>query len=245
MQQIVLFCFFIVILIVLLLLIVIKLKLSYGLKSDSKEYAEKNFKIGNMQLLGNCQQQNDYFAIEQDKDTVFTVIADGLTDLPSGKFASVIAVETMKYNYHHMINYSGLLDYFKQSFQDIEESMSRNITGNKIGVAVLCGMITGKTLKWAAIGGCSLYLYRKGEIFSVNNNASTDTAMEYGSIKCKKKDVLLFCTEGIYKGVSELELKEILSKKEHSYKKAMLLSRIIQQKGYTHQKNATAIIIEI
>ena len=101
----------------------------------------QNYKIGNAQLLGNCEQQNDYFATEQNQNNLFVVVADGLTDLPAGRFASVIAVETLKYNYHHIEKYRNLLDCFKQSFGDIDYSIHKNITGNKTGAAVICSVI--------------------------------------------------------------------------------------------------------
>ena len=50
----------------------------------------QNYKIGNAQLLGNCEQKYDYFATEQNQNNLFVVVADGLTDLPAGRFASVI-----------------------------------------------------------------------------------------------------------------------------------------------------------
>ena len=112
------------------------------------------YKIGNAQLLGNCEQQNDYFATEQSKNNLFVVVADGLTDLPAGRFASVIAVETLKYNYHNIEKYRNLLDYFKHSFGDIDYSIHKNVTGNKAGTAVICGMIKNKKLVWANVGSC-------------------------------------------------------------------------------------------
>ncbi len=203
----------------------------------------QNYKIGNAQLLGNCEQQNDYFATEQNQNNLFVVVADGLTDLPAGRYASVIAVETLKYNYHHIEKYSNLLDCFKQSFGDIDYSIHKNITGNKTGAAVICSVIKNKKLVWASVGTCSLYLYRKGKIIPVHNEVQK--RIEYGTLQCKKRDVLLFCTEGIDKGSSELELKEILSMKKHPYDKAVLLTERIKKRGYSYQKNGTTVIIEI
>lgn len=203
----------------------------------------QNYKIGNAQLLGNCRQQNDYFATEQNQNSVFVVVADGLTDLPAGRFASVIAVETLKYNYHHMEKYKNLLDYFKQSFGDIDYNIHKNITGNKIGTAVICSIIRGKKLVWANVGSCGLYLCRKGKIIPIHDEVKK--RMEYGTLECKKRDVLLFCTEGIEKGSSELEFKEILSMKKHPYDKAVLLTERIKKRGYSYQKNGTVVIVEI
>lgn len=203
----------------------------------------QKYKIGNAQLLGNCEQQNDYFVTEQNKNSLFVVLADGLTDLPAGKFASVIAVETMKYNYHHITKYNNTLDYFKQSFGDIDYSIPKNITGNKTGTAVICGIITDKKLVWASVGRCSLYLCRKGKIIPIHDEVNK--RIEYGTVECKKKDTLLFCTEGVEKGSSELEFKEILSSKQHPYDKAILLTERIRKRGYYNQKNGTAVIIEI
>ena len=72
-----------------------------------------------------------------------------------------------------------------------------------------------KQLAWANVGSCSLYLCRKGKIIPIHDEVKK--RMEYGTLECKKRDVLLFCTEGINKGSSELELKEILSMKKHPY----------------------------
>ncbi len=236
-QTILLFCLFTI---TSFALLIIKIVLRQQI-----QYHDKNFKVGNMQLLGNCERQNDYFSIEQNKNKLFTVVADGLTDLPAGKFASVTAVEMMKYNYHNIEKYANAIEYFKQSFGDIDDSIHRNISGNKTGTAVICAIINKKTLQWASIGRCGFYIYRNGELLSVNHNGDTDKRITHGTLLCKNNDVLLFCTEGVYQGASELELAEILSTKQHPYEKAMLLSKIIQQKGYQYQKNATAVIIEI
>ena len=201
------------------------------------------YKIGNAQLLGNCEQQNDYFATEQSKNNLFVVVADGLTDLPAGRFASVIAVETLKYNYHNIEKYRNLWDYFKHSFGDIDYNIHKNVTGNKAGAAVICGIIKNKKLMWANVGSCGLYLCRKGKIIPIHDEVKK--RMEFGTLECKKRDVLLFCTEGIEKGSSELEFKEILSMKKHPYDKAVLLTERIKNRGYSYQKNGTAVIIEI
>lgn len=203
----------------------------------------QNYKIGNAQLLGNCEQQNDYFAAKQDKNNLLIIVADGLTDLPAGRFASVIAVETLKYNYQHIEKYQNALDYLKQSFGDIDYSIPKNITGNQTGAAVICGIIQNKKLAWANVGSCSLYLCRKGKIIPIHDEVKK--RMEYGTLECKKRDVLLFCTEGIKKGSSELEFKEILSMKKHPYDKAVLLTERIKKRGYSYQKNGTAVIVEI
>ncbi|MEY8322082.1 protein phosphatase 2C domain-containing protein [Lachnospiraceae bacterium 46-61] len=206
-------------------------------------FFSQNYKIGNAQLLGNCEQQNDYFATEQSQNNLFVVVADGLTDLSTGRFASVIAVETLKYNYHHIEKYRSLLDYFKQSFGDIDYSIHKNITGNKAGTAVICSVIKDKKLVWANVGGCGLYLCRKGKIIPIHNEVKK--RIEYGTLECKKRDVLLFCTEGIEKGSSELEFKEILSMKKHPYDKAVLLTERIKNRENAYQKNGTAVIVEI
>ena len=228
-------------LIVLLALFIIKIIVYYQMIY----YNDNKFKIGNAQILGNCERQNDYFSVKQYQNKLFAVVADGLTDLPTGKFASVMAVEMMKYYYDNMNDDANLIEYFKKSFGDIEDSIHRNIVGNKTGTAIICAVIIKKTLQWASIGGCGFYIYRNGELLSVNHNGDSDKRMIHGTLLCKKNDILLFCTEGIYKGASELELKEILSTKQHPYKKAMLLSNIIKQKGYISQKNGTAVIVEI
>lgn len=210
-----------------------------------KGYGNQRFQLGNAQLLGNCAHQNDYFSIEENEKQLFIVIADGLTDRPEGKRASVMAVEAMKYHYHHIAMYQGMEDYFKQSFGDIEYGIHKSSAANKTGAAVFCSILVGKALYWAAIGSCGFYLYRKGEIRLVNGRGETNNRMEYGTLQCKKRDVLLFCTEGVFQCVSELELKEILSKEKHPYEKAMDLINRIGHKGYAYQKNATAIIVEI
>ena len=132
------------------------------------------------------------------------------------------------------------------SVQDLDTilySIHKNITGNKAGTAVICGMIKNKKLMWANVGSCGLYLCRKGKIIPIHDEVKK--RMEYGTLECKKRDVLLFCTEGIEKGSSELEFKEILSMKKHPYDKAVLLTERIKNRGYSYQKNGTAVIVEI
>ncbi|MCL2593207.1 MAG: hypothetical protein FWD82_07555, partial [Defluviitaleaceae bacterium] len=68
-------------------------------KVDNGFEFENGMLAGNAQFIGNRDNQNDYFAILPNKNSIFAVIADGLNDKKVGKEAAVIAVEILKYNF--------------------------------------------------------------------------------------------------------------------------------------------------
>lgn len=228
--------------IILIILIMVKLNLNKKINFDNEENLFfNNIKVGNAQILGKCKMQNDYFAVNNINNSLFTVIADGLTDKESGKFAAVTAVEILKYNYENN-NYNNINQFFKMSFGDINKRLKEDTFNNKTGAAVLCIILKDNIVEWASVGNCTLLLFRKKEIFKINDVKKNE--YEFGKLKINKKDIIFLCTDGAYKSLDETEIINVLSNKKHPYNKTIELSNIIQNKNYRHQDNATIIVIE-
>lgn len=238
----IIYIFMIIIFLILVILIVIKLNFNKIMDFENeKKLFSDDIKIGNVQVLGKCKMQNDYFAVENINNSLFSVIADGLTDKESGKFAAVTAVEILKYNYETN-NYKDMKQFFKMSFGDINRRLKEDTYGNKTGTTILCAVIKDNIIEWASVGNCALLLYRKKEIFKINDIKKNE--YEFGKLKINKKDIIVMCTDGAYESLDETEIIDVLSNKEHPYNKTIKLSKIIQNKNYRYQDNATIVIIE-
>lgn len=232
----------VVVFLILAILITIKLNLNKIININSEENLfSDDIKVGNAQVLGKCKMQNDYFAVNNINNSLFSAVADGLTDKESGKFAAVTAVEILKYNYENN-SYKDTKQFFKMSFGDINKRLKEDTYDNKTGTTILCIVIKDNIMEWASVGNCALLLLRKKEIFKINDIKKNE--YEFGKLKINKKDIILMCTDGAYESLDETEIISVMSNKEHPYNKTIELSKIIQNKNYRHQDNATMIVIE-
>ncbi|OCL25306.1 hypothetical protein U472_13190 [Orenia metallireducens] len=64
-------------------------------------------------------------------------------------------------------------------------------------------------------------------------------------IKLKKRDKLLFCSDGVYKSLYDTELEHLLGKRMHPMETAELILEEVLEKNIKKQDNATVIVLEI
>lgn len=227
-----------------LFLIVICL-LFYKLKPINKENERTNVpykrSIGNAQIKGVKEFQNDYFSVEYSNKYILAVIADGLTDKPEGRYAAELSVNVLRENFNNVENYKNIEEYFKNSFGDINRVLNK-APENKTGTAVLAAVIGKNFVEWASVGSCALYLYEDNDILKING--SIKNSVEIDKIRLTKKSIILLCTDGVFKSLEEKEIKENMTVKISPYDKAMKMAELIKNKSLKYQDNATLVIIE-
>lgn len=212
-------------------------------KDDIKEKSNIPYgrSIGNAQIKGIKEFQNDYFSVEYSKKYILAVISDGLTDKFEGRYAAELSVNMLKENFKNIKNYMDIKEYFKNSFEDINNVLNK-VWGNKIGTVVLAVIVGKNFIEWVSVGNCALYLYRNGEIFRIDD--SKGTSVNFGKTRFRRKDKILLCTDGVYKSLKEKEITNSMREKIPTYDKAMKMSGLIKSKSLKYQDNATLVIVE-
>lgn len=185
------------------------------------------------------ESQNDYFVILEENNTLFVAVADGLSDKKIGRKAAISSIEIFKNNFLNLDYYENVKIFFKSSFGDIHNYL-KNVKSNKAGAVILCAVTRKNKVEWSSMGNCALFLYRKKELIRLNKQEM----LEFETYEIKKKEILLFCTQGIYKSLTEMDIVNILSQKISAYEKAQNLTKMIINKKYSYQDNATVIVLE-
>lgn len=129
--------------------------------------------------------------------------------------------------------------FFKNSFGDIHNYL-KTIKSNKAGAVILCAVIRKNKVEWSSMGNCALFLYRNKDLIMLNKEEST----QFDEYKINKNEIILFCTKGVYKSLTEMDIINVLSQKVNAYEKAQKLSKMVIDKKYSYQDNATIIVLE-
>ncbi|MDR1067449.1 MAG: protein phosphatase 2C domain-containing protein [Clostridiales bacterium] len=197
--------------------------------------------VGNAQLIGEQDEQNDYFEISHKNGVTLAVIADGATKRKIGKFAAVVAVNTLKANFTGgMYESLGPSEYFAHSFEAIEKTFSDNSVGNKVAATLVAVIVDNDVMHYACVGDGAIIIFRGGELINVPDHS------EIGKRTLRKSDAILLCSAGARNSLTEMEILHELSKrKTHPYEKCMNLSKHIREKMFKNQDNASIIALEI
>lgn len=185
------------------------------------------------------ESQNDYFTILEKNNALFIAVADGLSDKKTGRKAAVSSIKILRNNFVYLDSYQNIKLFFKNSFGDIHNYL-KIIKSNKAGAVILCAVVMKNKVEWSSMGNCALFLYRKKELIRLNKQEM----IQFETCEIKKKEILLFCTQGVYKSLTEMDMICVLSEKINAYEKAQKLSKMIIDKKYSYQDNATIIVLE-
>lgn len=229
------------------ILVILKITIFKNKKEKSNNHFADGMKIGNAQLIGQRENQNDYFSVihgNSREDSLFASIADGVTHKKTGRQAAILTVNVLKTNFENgdYLNL-GINDYYQKSFNEINEKLHNYIQGNKVGATLISVIIRNNILYYASIGNCLLLIYRGGELFTINDINNNET--QINSISLAQGDIAMLCSKGVYESLMEMEILCELMEKNHPYNKCQNLIKLIRQKNLGNQDNATMIIVEI
>ena len=213
------------------------------IKLQRTDDADTFFEYGNSQIIGQEDFQNDYFSVLTDNSNILAVIADGMSNKKAGKYPAVVAVEVFKFNFLKKKYRRNTRNFFSDNYEEITHQLSTSNYTGKIRCTMLSTLICNGSLYWSSIGNCKLFLFRNGELITVNN--ITLNKEQFGKISLDNEDIFLLCTHGAHTVLGEMEIINILLNEDmHPYDKALDLTRRIQNKNFDYQKNATIIILE-
>ena len=147
----------------------------------------KKYDIGNAQLLGKREMQNDYFSVLEEKNALLCVLANGVSDHIEGRYSAVAAVETLKQGFRKKEKGQTYLKFFKYAFGDVSYILAQRDFSHSTGATVIAAVFHKDKIHWAAVGDCELFLLRKKRLLKLTDNIS----FTYREEKWKRQDVYL------------------------------------------------------
>lgn len=198
--------------------------------------------MGNAQLLGDNDYQNDYFAVINKEATVMATVADGIGDQPDGKYTSVMAVEVFKKNFEQYLLDNDLITFFAKSIFRIKKYISDSITNNHTGVKLITLIIKDKRIEFLSVGDCVAFVVRNKQILYINN--IHDSKLLTNTFMLKRKDIVVVCTRSIFEPLSEKELLHTIVTRQHPQYKCEELIKRVHRKPNQNGQNGTIIILE-
>lgn len=199
-------------------------------------YKRETYQYGNIQNLGNKKYQNDYFSILQKGQRLIVTIADGMIDRKTGKYPSVLVNKIFQKNLSQKRD--DYFSIFKKSILQVQISMNQSMINRVIQVSFLNITIDARRLWWCSVGNCRLFVYRDHMLSCINQGK------QMGKFQMKKNDIFMLCTDGASNQLHELEMIDVLKKRNTPHEKCFELSKKIMDKQSADQDHFTIIVIE-
>lgn len=162
---------------IFVLLMGLLLYLRFFLLGKKKEEKSGVF-IGNAQIIGKREEQEDSFASISTGNGVLAVLADGIGGYAKGKMASSIVVETFLHEFSKPGNIPSMEDFFVTASGISNSKVLEKARGMKTGTTLVSAVISGDLLYWASMGDSAVILYRKGELLHLNKKHIYEAVLE-------------------------------------------------------------------
>lgn len=236
------------ILITVLLIVVVLIAVRFYFIRGDAETGEYLF--GNIQFVGARETQSNYFSVLSDGNSLFAIIADGILDKTSGKYAAVLTVETFKYEYttgrHKRVPFE---DFIAQTLIKLNKNIEDHLYEETISLKFAVVLIENGTLHSAETSGNSVFLCRSREVLRVGDSKKSipladDPQIKISRLPSARNDVIMLASEGAMDSLTEMEILWCLSSQSHPQHKCQRLLKRIRQKRLKNQGNATIIVAE-
>jgi hypothetical protein len=169
------------------------------------EPIDKDYRLsfGNVQHIGKRDDQQDAFAISDNKDKVlskekgvFAIVADGMGGLDNGRESSNLVVTSMMRYFTEKPFLSSipleLRNMVVSTNSDLLDHLSRT-SNSKSGSTLVAIIIRDNELFWISVGDSRIYLYRKNRLYLLNrdHNYVNDLFQEVNDGKITLEDALI------------------------------------------------------
>lgn len=139
-----------------------------------KDWDAPVFLVGNIQGVGNREEQEDSFAVFncaderlQKSQGLFAVAADGMGGMADGKAASECAVDVFRELFFSRKDDLPVPDWLYSSACAASDQVFRQFSGAS-GTTLTAVHILGKRLYWLSVGDSAIFLKRGGGVFQLN-----------------------------------------------------------------------------
>ncbi|WP_411680952.1 PP2C family protein-serine/threonine phosphatase [Clostridium thailandense] len=172
-----------------LIIIVLLFYIRHILRNKSRE---KYIAIGNEQIIGKREEQEDSFSTIVSEKGMMAVLADGIGGYSKGKIASSIVVNTFVHEFLKSPDLAHMENFFKSTAKKANKEILEKIKGVKSGSTVAVVIIYENYLYWASVGDSAIALFRKGEFINLNKKHIFEFLLQeqYLSGKISKEAIL-------------------------------------------------------
>lgn len=146
--------------------------------ANAKVKAGVSLDIGNAQIIGTREKQDDSFGTSIKEDCVLAVVADGIGGYINGNLASRITVDTYldEFQKNDILNN---ISYFFQKAAVLSNERIRDEFGETKGGTTVVGVVVeGNRMHWTSVGDSNIAVFRNGRLIPVNRKENVKNWLE-------------------------------------------------------------------
>lgn len=137
--------------------------------------------MGGCMTIGTREFQEDCYGLEQSRQGVLGVLADGMGKSFGGRIASRVAVETFQDVFEDYNAFDNPPYFFRKAFQSANREILKTLDNGQNGAAsVGAAVIMENKLYYAVVGNVKICVYRSGELVPVSTGHTLDQLAEQG-----------------------------------------------------------------
>lgn len=134
--------------------------------------------IGNAQIIGTREKQDDSFATSVQDYGLMAIVADGIGGYINGNLASQIAVETYLDEFEKR-DVTDNLSYFFQTTAVLANERIRDEFGDaKGGTTVVSVVLIEDKMYWTSVGDSNIAVLRNGRLIEINRKENVKNWLE-------------------------------------------------------------------
>jgi len=134
--------------------------------------------VGNAQIIGSRDEQEDSFATAENDNAIMAVVADGMGGYSNGKMVSSIVVQTFVREFTNAVSVHPVENFFINAANLSNRAVLDMAKGKMMGSTVVSAVISDGCLQWASIGDSAIILYKDGELINLNKKHTYKSVLE-------------------------------------------------------------------
>ncbi|NLP15077.1 MAG: serine/threonine-protein phosphatase [Clostridium sp.] len=134
--------------------------------------------VGNAQIIGSREEQEDSFATAENNNAIMAVLADGMGGYSNGKMVSSMVVQTFVQEFTNAVNVHPVENFFINAANLSNRAVLDRAKGKMMGSTVVSVVISDGCLQWVSIGDSAIILFRDGELINLNKKHTYKSVLE-------------------------------------------------------------------
>lgn len=128
--------------------------------------------IGNAQIIGEREKQEDYFATLPDAHGILGIVADGMGGHVGGEIASAVCVKAFTHHFRAGGGGDALLPSLYRAHAALEKRIETEPSLKEMGTTLVAAWIDAQQIRWISVGDSLLYRCRNGVLTRLNADHS-------------------------------------------------------------------------
>lgn len=134
--------------------------------------------IGNAQIIGTREKQDDSFATSVRPYGIMAIVADGIGGYINGNVASKITVETYLDEFEKRDVTENISYYFQKSAMLSNERIRDEFGEAKGGTTAVAVVLMGNRMYWTSVGDSNIAVLRNGRLIEINRKENVKNWLE-------------------------------------------------------------------